>query len=279
MYIGGLEHSVLHLLYSRFITMAFHDFGRLPFEEPFSVFRGHGLITKDGAKMSKSKGNVVNPDEYIRAYGADAVRMYLAFLAPLTEGGDFRDAGIKGITRFLERVWKIANEKNFWKEKSQTDGGPILEKAVHETIRKVTSDTERLQYNTAISGLMILLGEFEKKKELVPLDHFRIFLKLLAPFAPFLAEELWQRMKKNGAFASIHRESWPTYDKSVLKESSFDLIVQVNGKMRGKISLPIGIPEKAAQEAVRALPAMKALLSQEPKRVIFVRDKLINFVI
>src|SRR3989338_1019816 len=167
MYIGGLEHSVLHLLYSRFITMALHDMGHLNFEEPFTKFIGHGLITKDGAKMSKSKGNVVNPDQYIRAYGADAIRMYLAFLAPLTEGGDFRDSGIKGITRFLERVWKFAGEIKFEKMKGRGKPDSEIEKSVNEAVKKVTKDTERLQYNTSISALMVLINIFEEKKERV----------------------------------------------------------------------------------------------------------------
>ena len=284
MYIGGLEHSVLHLLYSRFITMALHDFGYLSFEEPFTTFIGHGLITKDGAKMSKSKGNVVNPDQYIRAYGADAMRMYLAFLAPLTEGGDFRDSGIKGITRFLERVWKFASEIKFEKIKGRGASDSEIEKAVNEAVKKVTKDTERLQYNTSISALMVLINIFEEKKERVTLRQFKIFLKLLAPFAPFMAEELWQRRAASYqlpviSYRSIHCEPWPKYDEAILKESSFDLIIQVNGKVRGKISLPIGATEVEAREAALKIPSVNQFVSGEPKRVIFVPNKLINFVV
>ena len=284
MYIGGLEHSVLHLLYSRFITMALHDFGYLSFEEPFTTFIGHGLITKDGAKMSKSKGNVVNPDEYIRAYGADAMRMYLAFLAPLTEGGDFRDSGIKGITRFLERVWKFASEIKFEKIKGRGASDSEIEKAVNEAVKKVTKDTERLQYNTSLSALMVLINIFEEKKERVTLRQFKIFLKLLAPFAPFMAEELWQRRAASYqlpviSYRSIHCEPWPKYDEAILKESSFDLIIQVNGKVRGKISLPIGATEVEAREAALKIPSVNQFVSGEPKRVIFVPNKLINFVV
>ena len=289
MYIGGLEHSVLHLLYSRFITMALHDMGHLNFEEPFTTFIGHGLITKDGAKMSKSKGNVVNPDEYIRAYGADAMRMYLAFLAPLTEGGDFRDSGIKGITRFLERTWKFVGEYVTKNPKSDPPAGgrnpkqiqnskSEIQKAVHRAVKKVAEDIERLQYNTAISALMVLLNEFEKKLESVTREHIETFLKLLAPFAPFIAEELYQRTQK-GKFKSIHREPWPKYDESILKESSFDLIIQVNGKVRGKISLPTGATEVKAREAALKVPSVKQFVPVEPKRIIFVPDKLINFVV
>ncbi len=291
MYIGGLEHSVLHLLYSRFITMALHDFGHLDFEEPFTTFIGHGLITKDGAKMSKSKGNVVNPDEYIRAYGADAMRMYLAFLAPLTEGGDFRDSGIKGITRFLERIWKLIS--NFQFPISKQIPNSKLQTRIHKTVKKVTKDIESLQYNTAISALMVLLNEFEKNPGEVMKEDIEVFLKLLAPFAPFMAEELWSRFfseKKSRIrdsqsesgqkkFRSIHREEWPKYDEAALKESSFDLIIQVNGKVRGKISLPMGIAEKDAKEAALKILSVKQFVLGEPKRVIFVPDKLINFVV
>ena len=289
MYIGGLEHSVLHLLYSRFITMALHDIGLLDFEEPFTKFIGHGLITKDGAKMSKSKGNVVNPDQYIHAYGADATRMYLAFLAPLTEGGDFRDSGIKGITRFLERIWRFWQDWVSINPKSDPPAGgrnlkqiqsskSEIRKAVHRAVKKVTEDIERLQYNTAISALMVLLNEFEKKQEGVTREHIETFLKLLAPFAPFIAEELYQRTQK-GKFKSIHREEWPKYDEAALKESSFDLVVQVNGRVRGRISLPVGATEIQTKNVALKIPSVKQFVPGEPKRIVFVPNKLINFVV
>ncbi len=287
MYIGGLEHSVLHLLYSRFITMALHDMGLLEFEEPFTKFIGHGLITKDGAKMSKSKGNIVNPDEYIRAFGADAIRMYLAFLAPLTEGGDFRDSGIKGITRFLERIYRFVNTFNFPIRDHLLDRDDFrkeIEPAIHKTIKKVTRDIESLQYNTAISALMILFNKFEDHPEGVDTNDVEIFLKLLAPFAPFLAEELWQRRITSyrlpvTTFRSIHLEPWPHHDESLLREETFDLIIQVNGKMRGRTSLPIGTSEKEAKESALKIPSVKQFVSGEPKRVVFVPNKLINFVV
>ena len=297
--------------------MALHDIGLLDFEEPFTKFIGHGLITKDGAKMSKSKGNVVNPDQYIHAYGADATRMYLAFLAPLTEGGDFRDSGIKGITRFLERIWRFWQDWVSINPKSDPPAGgrnlkqiqsskSEIRKAVHRAVKKVTEDIERLQYNTAISALMVLLNEFEKKLEGVTREHIETFLKLLAPFAPFIAEELWSRFfaeKKSrisrqrrgsttksgrdsqsesgqkGKFQSIHCEPWPKYDEAILKESSFDLIIQVNGKVRGKISLPMGATEVEAREAALKLEAVKHYISGAPKRIVFVPNKLINFVV
>src|SRR3989338_5549182 len=204
MYIGGAEHSVLHLLYSRFLTMAFHDWGLLDFEEPFSTFRAHGLLIKDGAKMSKSRGNVVNPDEYIRAYGADALRMYLMFLGPFEQGGDFRDTGIRGVTRFLERVWRFAqdqsskipnsklqNTNKFQIPNHKSQARDDAERLMNQTIKKVTEDIEGLRYNTAISALMMLLNNFEAEPEAISKKHISVFLRLLAPFAPHISEELW----------------------------------------------------------------------------------------
>jgi len=204
--------------------------------------------------------------------------MYLAFLAPLTEGGDFRDSGIKGITRFLERVWKFAGEIEFEKMKGRGKPDSEIERVVNEAVKKVTKDTERLQYNTSISALMVLLGVFEDKKAGVMQSHFETFLKLLAPFAPFMAEELWQKNRK-GKFQSIHGEPWPKYDEAILKESSFDLIIQVNGKVRGKISLPMGVSEKDARDAALKIPSVKQFVLGEPRRIVFVPDKLINFVV
>ncbi|MBI2054772.1 MAG: leucine--tRNA ligase, partial [Candidatus Sungbacteria bacterium] len=296
MYIGGAEHSVLHLLYSRFLTMVFKDWELLDFEEPFTIFRAHGLIIKDGAKMSKSKGNIVNPDDYIKAYGADALRLYLMFTGPFQEGGDFRDSGIAGMTRFLNRVWRFYSEKS--KIKSQKSKLQLknqkLERIVHRTIKKITEDIVGLRYNTAISALMILLNEFEEFPGAVSGEDVKIFLQLLAPFAPHIAEELWSRFfadKKSRIRdsrsesgqqrdkGSIHKSSWPSYDEKLIHEDTFQLIVQVNGKVRGRINLPRGVSQKDAESAVRADAAAAKFLTSEPQKVVFVRDRLINFVV
>jgi len=181
MYIGGAEHSVLHLLYSRFLAMAFKEMGLVDFEEPFTIFRAHGLLIKDGSKMSKSRGNVVNPDEYVQKFGADAVRMYLMFVGPFSEGGDWRDSGIMGVVRFLNRVWPL----------NENIKGDKLSDWMHGPIKKVTDDISELKYNTAIAELMTTLNRFEK--EGVTKSDFETFLLLLAPFAPFITEELWGR--------------------------------------------------------------------------------------
>lgn len=273
MYIGGAEHAVLHLLYVRFLAMAFYDWKMVHFEEPFKKFRTHGMIIKDGAKMSKSRGNVVNPDEYIKAYGSDAIRIYLAFLAPLTQGGDFRDEGIKGITRFLERIW------NFSEKVQGKNSGREIQRAAHKAVKKVTEDIESFQYNTAISSLMMLLNEFEASPQ-VGKKEFGTFLKLLAPLAPHMSEELWYVLQgKPKKYKSIHRELWPKYDPKLIQEETFELIIQVNGKVRGRITMPTGASEAEARRAALAEASVKQHLPQEPQKVIFVPNKLINFVV
>lgn len=305
MYIGGAEHAVLHLLYVRFLAMAFYDWGFARFEEPFKKFRAHGLLIKGGAKMSKSRGNIVNPDDYIRSYGADALRMYLMFLGPFEQGGDFQDTGIRGITRFLERTWRfVQNFKAEIQDPKQASNlnSPIsttTERILHKTIKKVTEDIENLQYNTAISALMALLNKFEENPEAVSAEHLKLFLKLLAPFAPHISEELFSRLstapnaerrRKNirtnprgsprkAAFRSIHLESWPKYDAELVKEETFELIIQVNGKVRGRITLPMGTGPKETEELALQEKTVRKYIVDKPRKVIFVPYKLINFVV
>ncbi|KKT79031.1 leucine--tRNA ligase [Candidatus Giovannonibacteria bacterium RIFCSPHIGHO2_12_44_12] len=281
MYIGGAEHSVLHLLYSRFVAKAFYDWKIINFNEPFKKFRAHGLIIKDGAKMSKSKGNIVNPDGYFKDFGADVMRLYLAFMAPLEQGGDFRDQGISGIDRFLARVKKLNSKLARTSKEGLSENS---EKLLHKSIKKVGDDIENLHYNTAISQLMILLNEFEKLPSL-PWHAFEIFLKLLAPFAPHLTEELWQNFKKNKIFKkqnSIHLQSWPKFDSKKIKDESFKLIVQINGRVRAVLDATTGISEKEAIALAMDNENIKKNLSSlagSPKKTIFVPDKLLNLVI
>ncbi|MFH1161779.1 MAG: leucine--tRNA ligase [Candidatus Jorgensenbacteria bacterium] len=297
LYIGGAEHAVLHLLYVRFVSLALHDmelleFGdsKAPVGEPFPKFRAHGLLISEGAKMSKSRGNVVIPDDYIRKFGADTLRMYLMFLAPFEQGGDFRDAGILGLARFLDRVWKLFLEG----ETEMEEGG--TKKAVHKTIKKVTEDIENLHYNTAISTLMILLNEMEGKS--LSREVKEIFLKLLAPFAPHLAEEVWSRFSIGGksgihdprleesgsgrvpkGYRSIHQEPWPTYDPTLVREDRVTIAVQVNGKLRGTVSAPAGASQKEVEELARGdVRLQRALQGKTIKKVIHVPDRLMNFV-
>ncbi len=260
MYTGGAEHSVLHLLYSRFVTMALKDWGYLSFEEPFTRFYAHGLVIKDGAKMSKSKGNVVNPDEYIKLYGADALRLYLMFMGPFDQGGDFRDSAMEGMSRWVGRVWRM-------------DTKGISTHAIHKLIKKVTDDVEKRRYNTAIAAMM----EFTNLKS-VAQEDFKKFVLLLAPFAPHLAEEIWERL---GGVFSVHSQPWPTFDASKIIEENFEIVIQINGKLRDAIvvSKKQSTDQKYIEaSAKKGEKVQKYLSGSEIRKVIFVPGKLINFV-
>jgi leucyl-tRNA synthetase len=280
LYTGGAEHSVLHLLYVRFISLALHDakllsFGEsnAPLGEPFPKFRAHGLLIKDGAKMSKSKGNVINPDEYVERFGADALRLYLMFLAPFEQGGDFRDAGMLGAVRFIERVWKYS--QMIKKEGDTTDETLKLQIHIHKTIKKVSDDIESLHYNTAVSALMILLNEFERHT-FIPQSYFEIFLKLLAPFAPHITEELWHEL---GNSDSIHRAPWPTYDPALLIEETVTYAVQVNGKVRGTVTAPAEASEDDVATLAKVHEKIAPFLHEKTiQKTIFVPKKIINFI-
>jgi len=270
-YIGGNEHAVLHLLYSRFITMVLHDAGYLQFEEPFTKFRAHGLIIREGAKMSKSKGNVVNPDAYIDDWGADAFRTYLMFLGPFEEGGDFRDKGISGVHRFLGRLWASVGSV-------ATAGEPDVEvvRKLHQTIKKVTDDTPRLSYNTAIAAMMEYMNVLRKGERTPHRDEVTPLVQLIAPYAPHLAEELWHQLGNAG---SVFDSQWPSYDPSLLVENTVDLVVQVNGKVRGTIAVARDVTQDAAYATALAVPAVAKFVTGEPKKVIFVPGRLLNIVV
>lgn len=269
MYIGGVEHAVLHLLYIRFLAMAFYDLGLIHFEEPVIRFRAHGLLINDGAKMSKSRGNVVNPDEYIKKYGADVLRMYLMFLGPFELGGDFRDESISGITRFISKVWGL--KKNLIKADNQE-----LEKKIHKTVKKITEDVEKLHYNTAISELMVLAREIDRGG--ASQKQFETFLKLLAPFAPYISEEIWRNVLKNKK--CIHTESWPSYNPHLIAEITVDVVVQINGKTRAMITAARGTPEEEVIKIVLDNQKIKKCLEgKEIKKTIFVPNRLVNFVV
>jgi leucyl-tRNA synthetase len=269
-YIGGNEHAVLHLMYSRFITMVLRESGQVGFEEPFTRFRAHGTIVKDGAKMSKSRGNVVNPDEYINDWGADAFRMYLMFLGPYEQGGDFQDRGITGPRRFLDRLWASVTEC--------TDGAPDpgVMVALHRTIKSVGEDIPRLGYNTAIAALMEYMNTLRKGERQPRRAEVEPLVQLVSPFAPHIAEELWERL---GHTTSIFDAAWPAYDPALTAEKTIALVVQVNGKMRATIEVPADIPEAAAVEAARATPAVAKHLTGPIQKVIFVPGRLINLVV
>ena len=290
MYVGGAEHNTMHLLYSRFFTKAPYDLGFVNFGDPFTGRRNHGTILgPDGQKMSKSRGNAVDPDKEVAKFGADAVRMYLAFMGPYGQGGPWSPGGITGVYRFLNRVWNFTNAKlkilNDEKAKHSAFGirHSALEKLIYKTVKKVTEDIDNLRFNTAISALMILLNEFEKNKEAVTTDDVYIFLRLLSPFAPYLTEELWKTNGLNKAYktknGSIHETEWPKFDADMIKDETIELVIQINGKMRGKVSVLTDIDEESAKKAAVELDGMKKYLSTGVKKTIFVKGKLINFVV
>jgi leucyl-tRNA synthetase len=270
-YIGGNEHAVLHLLYARFITMVLHDMGYLAFEEPFTRFRAHGMIVREGAKMSKSRGNIINPDEYINAWGADTFRMYLMFLGDYQQGGDFRDASISGVKRFLDRLWASVADHN-----SEGAPDPDVMSELHRTIKKVSDDIPALSYNTAIATLMAYMNTLREDERRPHRDEIEPLVQLTAPFAPHLAEELWERL---GHTVGVFDSGWPRFDPALIIDETVTYAVQVNGKLRGTITVPVGTAEPAAIATARAEATIAKHITGEPRRVVFVPGKLINFVV
>ncbi len=272
MYIGGAEHNTMHLLYSRFFTKVLYDLKLIHFNEPFTGRRNHGIILgPDNQKMSKSRGNVVDPDEQVKKYGADSVRMYLAFMGPYDQNASWQMQGITGLSRFLEKVWKLKSVIS-----NQGSVNNNLENLVHKTIKKVTEDIENLRFNTAISALMILLNEFEKQKKLFTV-HCSLFTQLLSPFAPHIAEELWEKL---GHKESIFLEKWPKPEQKYLKDEEITLIIQINGKLRDQLKVSAGVKEEEAKKlALESRKVVKYIEGKEIKKTIFVKDRLINFVV
>jgi leucyl-tRNA synthetase len=271
-YIGGHEHAVLHLLYSRFITMALHDLGHVDFEEPYDVFRAHGLIIAEGAKMSKSKGNVVVPDPVIEQYGADTLRTYLMFLGPFEEGGDYRQDGIQGPFGFLHRLWETVLGAG--------DGAPDpdVERKVHQTIRQLTEQIPTLQYNTAIAALMECLNTVRAGGRAAARAEVEPLVPMIAPFAPHIAEELWERLGHSGSI--FDAPNWPVYDEAKATETKMTIAVQVNGKLRASIEVSKGAAEADVIAAARADENVRRHLDGgKERKVIYVKERLVNFVI
>jgi leucyl-tRNA synthetase len=272
-YIGGNEHAVLHLLYSRFVTMVLHDMGFLTFEEPFARFRAHGLIIRNGAKMSKSRGNVVVPDHYIEKWGADAFRTYLMFLGPFEEGGDFRDASISGVKRFLDRLWASV----LTAVDQGTAGGDDTEvmRKLHQTIQKVGEDIPKLSYNTAVAAMMEYMNALRRGERTPTRAECEPLVQLVAPFAPHIAEELWEKLGHTG---SVFDARWPSFDASLAADEKFDLVVQVNGKTRGKLSVARDIDQASAVASAMREESISKFVTGDPKKIIFVPGRLLNIV-
>ncbi|OGF74451.1 leucine--tRNA ligase, partial [Candidatus Giovannonibacteria bacterium RIFCSPHIGHO2_02_FULL_46_20] len=294
MYVGGAEHATRHLIYARFWHKFLFDIGAAHYPEPFKKLQHVGLIAgEDGQKMSKRYGNVVNPDDMVKKVGADALRLYEMFMGPFDQSVAWNVEGILGPRRFLDRVWKFAqkfegatSKKKYYVSIGGTklitteENTKLVRRITHKTIKKVGQDINEFHFNTAISSLMVLLNEFESyalSGELFRSEFF-MFLKLLAPFAPHLTEEIWKNVLKNKK--SIHLELWPTFNPKLLEETTFELIVQVNGKMRDKINAPIDISQKDAEELTFSREKVKNILgTNQPRKVIFVPRRLINIVL
>lgn len=269
-YFGGAEHTTMHLLYSRFWQKALFDLGLVTVSEPYTHRINRGLILgPDGNKMSKSKGNVIDPDEHVKTVGADSVKMYLAFMGPYGEGANypFDLGGIAGIRRFLERVNGLSEHV--------TESEPEeITRLLHKTIKKVRADVVEFKFNTAISALMIFINNAEKQA--ITQESYKLFLRLLAPFAPHLTEELWQAI---GETDSVHVEPYPTYDSALTTDTEVTIGVQINGKMRGQITLAPDADEATALAAAKANPQLAQKLSGDIKKIIYVPGRILNCIV
>mgnify|MGYP001772944506 CR=1 FL=1 len=272
LYVGGAEHATRHLIYARFWHKFLYDIKKVSTREPFLRLRSVGIILgPDGRKMSKRYGNVINPDDVCKKYGADSLRVYEMFMGPFDQMIAWQEKGIVGARRFLERVWKLTLKVKNLKSKNKK-----LIKILHQTIKKVTEDIENFKFNTAVSQLMIFANEMEKEEK-IEKEIFENFIKLLAPFAPHISEEIWQRLGKK---KSIFLSSWPKYNPKLAKEEKITLIVQINGKVRDKIEVEASISEKEAKNLALSREKVKKWIGgKEIKKVVFVPKKLINFVI
>ena len=290
-YIGGIEHAILHLLYSRFFTKVLRDEKLLDFDEPFQNLLTQGMVIKDGAKMSKSKGNVVSPEEIIQKYGADTARLFILFAAPVERDLEWSDQGVEGAFRFLNRVWRIvAHFEDAIREglddydhSTLTAEEKSLRRTLHQTIKKVTEDVgERFMFNTAISAVMELVNAFYGFQDrtvhpgLVREFSFAL-VKMLAPFAPHITEELWSRMEGKG---SVHDARWPKFDRAAIVEDEVEIVLQINGKVRDKLTVPAAMKPQEMEKAALAQPKVQELTAGKTiVKVICVPKRLVNIVV
>ncbi|MDD5339492.1 MAG: class I tRNA ligase family protein, partial [Dehalococcoidales bacterium] len=279
-YTGGAEHAVMHLLYTRFFIKAIADMDIVNFREPFLKLFNQGTIILNHQKMSKSRGNVVNPDEYVADLGVDTVRAYMMFIAPWEQGGEWDDSGISGIHRWLNRLWNVVIEEY---KSSASTGDEELKRMVHQTIKKVTEDLDRIRLNTMVAALMELTNYLGKVKEAGSVsaktwdEAIAVLLLLLAPTAPHMSEELWQL---TGHKYSIHNQDWPKWDEKFVTSDEFTLVVQVNGKLRDKLTALVSTTEDGAKKLALDLDKVKPhVTGKQVVKVIYVPGKLINIVV
>jgi leucyl-tRNA synthetase len=267
-YNGGTEHTTLHLLYSRFWHKFLFDIGVVNTKEPYIKRTFHGFILgEDNEKMSKSRNNVVNPNDVIDKYGADTLRLYEMFMGPFNQAIAWSTDGLMGPRRFLDRVWRLSEKVKDVKSNFET--------LRHQTIRKVSDDVEEMRFNTAISAMMVYLNELEKTEE-ISQEDFLSLLSLLAPFAPHITEELWNKLEKNN---SIHLTPWPAYDKNKVVEKRHLVVIQVNGKVRGELEVGEESEEEITEKAVLIETVRKHLEGKKIKKTIYVKNKILNIVL
>ncbi len=270
-YNGGMEHTTLHLLYSRFWHRFLYDIGVVPTPEPYAKRTSHGMILgEDGEKMSKSRGNVINPDDIVKKMGADAFRLYEMFMGAFDQAIPWSTDGAYGCRRFLDRVWRLQD--------MLVEGGESsdMRQALHQTIKKVSEDYERMKFNTAIAQMMTLVNAFFQKGQITTAE-LKVLLKLLNPVAPHITEEMWQQ---NGFGAPLHHQSWPTYDPDALVASEVEIAVQIKGKLRGRIMIPAELGKDGAEEYFKSNAAFRAIVGDgEIKKLIFVPGRLVNVII
>ncbi len=279
LYVGGSEHAVLHLMYARVWHKVLYDLGYVSTREPFLKLRHQGIILgEDSRKMSKSRGNVVNPDDVVRQYGADAMRLFEMFLGPLEEMKPWSTRGVEGVSRFLNRVWRLYcdDDGSLHPDLRVAAVSPELETVFHATVKKVGEDIEALRFNTAIAQLMIFVNEVTRM-EVRPRQLLQPFLLLVAPFAPHVAEELWEKL---GHAESLTYERWPDYDPAMLRQATIEIVLQVNGRVRGKIDVSAGTGEPELEKLALGDPAVrKHAEGKSVVRVVVVKDKLVNVVV
>jgi leucyl-tRNA synthetase len=278
LYVGGAEHAVLHLLYSRFWHKVLYDIGAVGTKEPFRRLVNQGMILgEDNQKMSKSRGNVINPDDIIRGFGADSMRVYEMFMGPLEVSKPWATAGLVGVSRFLEKIWALS-ERPLVDTAPSAEAAPgrDLRKSLHRAIKKVTGDTSTLNFNTAISAMMIYVNELGKVDPL-PRSLWEPLVLMLAPYAPHLAEELWQ---KAGHAKSLAREPWPSFDESLCADDTKEIVVQVNGRIRERFNAAAGAPQEELERTALALPKVTEWTEgKKIAKIVVVKDKLVNIVV
>ena len=277
LYIGGVEHAVLHLLYARFWHKVLYDLGVVPTKEPFQKLYNQGMILGEGnEKMSKSKGNVINPDDIVASHGADTLRLYEMFMGPLDAAIAWSEKGLDGSRRFLDRVWRlIITDENSINKKIVDSNNHSLDKVYNQTVKKVTEDFDTLSFNTAISQLMVFINECYKTNEVYK-PYIEGFVKMLSPIAPHIGEELWDRL---GHENTITYQPWPTFDESLLVDDEVEIVVQVNGKVRAKINIPKDLSKEEMQDLALSNDNVKmSIEGKEVKKVIAVPQKLVNIV-